>query len=1184
MKKLFLLIPAMLLALAMNAKEIQISSATSNIIHITIAASTTADGDVLVLEDVGPYVNHYATENGDDYTKLAKNITIKAADGLESKPVIKFEVPFQGRNGKSAKFIGIKFDGASLTAYDNYFHFNDAYDNSLEFEDCEFTGVSKYLFYVSSGKKAHSIAFDNCSIHDNSNRIVYNRATIDNLSFVDSEISGSSHYIIHNNSAQIGTCAITDCDIHGCAKRAILNEAGTINNVEISNTKFYSFTGETIIDNYDIDATIGKLKINGSEFYSNSVDLISTSSGSHADSCIITDCLLHDNTHRAMLQQGTINALNIKGGKIYNFTAYSVFENYSTATLGNIKIDGTEFYGNAKDIIIGSTATSHADSCILNNCYFHNNSRSAVYFEKSSVSGVETCDGVIIKNSTFANNDLSGSSRSVIDVFNYGETATANIEVTVDHCTFYNNTTVNYDYSCIRVRKSTKVNITNSIFAYPSAIEFYATNCYGGTISNTLVYNLNKGHRSDNGAPALTNTTTVNPRFNDLANNNYTFDANWSTGSISPAWKSATDGTSLGDPRWYRDNEVIPSSSIASSYDLLSTKAQLTGDVELNASDHIKYKGTTTPGTAKWKLHVDRACMINAVVDRESESTSGCQLTLTVKDAEGNTVGTLAATSGSYSDADINLPGTITFSQAGDYTFILTNSTANSGAILEKITLSYIGGAVQTIATDANTTLNVADAWFTSGATRADGQISYSSWKSDDSWIKWNIATSETKFYDLTLNFSSDNAHSMAVNIYEDEAASPVATVSESYTSTTGSLTLTDRVNLVGGKNYIVKVTNPTGGSHAKVTSVVFAPVAATSTALPNTLAFSNAVLSDKARIIDGMLYFNEIGDTDPRGQWAQWEVTTDHNGLFLFTMGVTSTNEQTYKITIKDGSDNVLDYYETSPGSGTKTLTHYFALNSGTYFVKVENTRSYSKGHLTSLVVTEPAGIVTIDENATSIDSWKLKYNDGNSYDVQINRTIVAGMYNTICLPFEVTSAQAKDIFGADVQLRTLESATLEEEGQVLNLSFTKTSGMYPGTPHLIKTSRDIVNPVFVGVQFAVNAPATSTGTNANFKGNFIAGTIPVSENNLFLGANNKLFFPTVEMPILGMRAYFIIHDTSSNAILRARIVEGGQVATEIDLVSQEPKVNSQKLIINGQLVIIRDGVRYNVMGVKLQ
>lgn len=528
---------------------------------------------------------------------------------------------------------------------------------------------------------------------------------------------------------------------------------------------------------------------------------------------------------------------------------------------------------------------------------------------------------------------------------------------------------------------------------------------------------------------------------------------------------------------------------------------------------------------------------------------------------------------------------------SGKYMLKVKNRTAFSKVKLNSVTLSYVGGEVQDISTSSNTTLNVADAWF-SGCTRDNDKtyIQYPSSSTSDAWIKWNIATSETKYYDLTVNVNTTYAHGFTVAIYEDEEAAPVASVTEgSYVNTQGVLVLElGRVNLVGGKNYVVKVTNAPSGSQARVTSVVFAPVVATATTLPGTLAFSNAVLSEKAFIQDGMLYFNEIGDSNPQGQWAQWEVTTDHDGLFLFTMGVTSENEQSYKITILDNLDNVLDYYESSPGSGDKTLTHYFALNTGSYFVKVENTRSFSKGHLTSFVVTEPAGFVTLEESATTNTSWAdkvvAKEAEGPLYDVQIIRTIKAGMYNTFCLPFAVDHDQCKDIFGSDVQIRTLDEATVETGDFVLNLNFKNASDIYPGTPVLIKTSRDIVNPVFTGVKFTTATPASTTKTNANFVGTFIKDEIPADPNNLFMGANNTLYFPTVNLPILGMRAYFVVHDALAGAIKRARIVENGQVATEIELIMEQPNANSQKLIENGQLIIIRDGIRYNALGIKLQ
>jgi len=299
--------------------------------------------------------------------------------------------------------------------------------------------------------------------------------------------------------------------------------------------------------------------------------------------------------------------------------------------------------------------------------------------------------------------------------------------------------------------------------------------------------------------------------------------------------------------------------------------------------------------------------------------------------------------------------------------------------------------------------------------------------------------------------------------------------------------------------------------------------------------------------------------------------------------MNVTSTNEQSYKITILDSENNELDSYAKNPGSGAQPIKHYFNLAAGNYYVMVQNTTNHSDGHMVSMVVSQPE-MVTLDEEATDNTSWAGKVGDNNTYDIQINRTIVAGMYNTLCLPFAVSSSQCREIFGSDVQLRTFDDATIEDGGFVLNLNFNVASDIYQGTPVLIKTSQDIVNPIFVGVQFATATPATSPGTNANFVGNFVKGTIDADPNNLFLGANNTLFFPTVEMPISGMRAYFIVHDVPMNALQRARIVEEEQVATEIDLVSQEPIANSQKFIINGQLIIIRDGVRYNVIGAKIQ
>lgn len=878
----------------------------------------------------------------------------------------------------------------------------------------------------------------------------------------------------------------------------------------------------------------------------------------------------------------TISGLKFNGEAQGSYSYYIRFYDNSSTSLS---LNGCEFY-NIKNYVIYGNSSSHTNSLIVNNCYFHNNVRNAIYFEASGTEGVQTCDRLEVRNTTIANTDALTNYTSTIDIRPYGSDLTDAIKVIVDHCTFYNNPTINSDHSAIRPYKISDVTISNCIFAHPEAYERRATCCYGGTISNCLTFNLTtdagqNAHRQSGGLPAFSGNFTADPLFTNAATGDFSLAGNWVTMALSPARGAATDGSDLGDPRWYTA-ETLPSTNFASTYELLGNKAQLNGNIELNASDHIKYKGSQVPGTAKWKLHITKECAISAVADRESGSTSGCTLTLTVYDADGNEVDATTAAR-SDNDNDISI-GNLYIPEEGDYTIVLSNSVEYSGAILEKITLSYVGGTVQNIASAANTTIDVSEAWYSAGGSRADGKISFPGNLIATSWIRWNVHVAESKYYDVTVNFESDNGHNLGVRLFNNERN---IAISEGGQTDAASPRELGRLSIPAG-DYTMEVTNPVSYSHAQFISVIFAPVAASATTLPGTMEFGNAVLSDRAHVTDGKLYFAPIGDTNPVGEWASWTVTTDHNGTFLFTMGVNSTNGQSYKISIYDDTDNLIDAFEKKVSSNTAaTIKHYFSLAAGNYSVKVENTTAWSRGYLTSLVVTEPS-ILTIDETATTNsvinDNYRL-----DAQDIQIIRTITAGMYNTICLPFDVSDADLKATFGNDVELLQMASATID--GTVLDLNFENvTTGIYRGTPYLIKTSRDIVNPIFVDATIKEKVGQVTSGTAANFIGTFIKTIISEDPNNLFLGANNNLYFPKGgDMPIKGMRAYFAVTGSSGAPVRQARIVAQGNVATEVELINgQLPSEfggnDLRKSIENGQLIIIRDGVQYNALGVRVK
>ena len=376
-----------------------------------------------------------------------------------------------------------------------------------------------------------------------------------------------------------------------------------------------------------------------------------------------------------------------------------------------------------------------------------------------------------------------------------------------------------------------------------------------------------------------------------------------------------------------------------------------------------------------------------------------------------------------------------------------------------------------------------------------------------------------------------------------------------------------------------MKVSNTGEYSHVQIASIVITYQNGARATLPATCTFADLMLSEKAQIYSNMLYFEEPGDHNPVGQWAKWNVKADAAGTYLFTMNVTSDNSQSYKISILDGETVVDEFESGSVGSGDKEVKHYFNLAAGNYIVKLENTTSWSQGHIVSLVVTQPS-LIVLDEmaatNAVIHDNYR-----NDEHDIQIIRSIVPGMYNTICLPFDVSSSQLQAIFGNDVKLLQMNGATLN--GNELDLNFEDATSIYRGTPYLIKTSQAVVNPVFTAVEIKAEEGSATGGTAADFIGNFIAGEVPAGDQNLFLGPNDLLYFSQTATPIKGMRAYFHVKvPGAAQMIQHARIVKGTQVITSVDLVGAETK--AVKTIENGQLIITIDGVRYNVMGVKLQ
>lgn len=156
-----------------------------------------------------------------------------------------------------------------------------------------------------------------------------------------------------------------------------------------------------------------------------------------------------------------------------------------------------------------------------------------------------------------------------------------------------------------------------------------------------------------------------------------------------------------------------------------------------------------------------------------------------------------------------------------------------------------------------------------------------------------------------------------------------------------------------------------------------------------------------------------------------------------------------------------------------------------------------------------------------------------GKVYEVTLSdRTLYKdGSWNTLCLPFAVDLTASGTLSGDNVQAMTLNTTTSNLTDGTLTLNFDAATTIPAGTPFIIKwdeSGTDIKNPVFDGVTVS-NATNDATVEGVlTFTGTYAPVSIGSEGDNtkLYLGAANKLYYPTKAMTIGTHRAYFQLAD----------------------------------------------------------
>lgn len=340
--------------------------------------------------------------------------------------------------------------------------------------------------------------------------------------------------------------------------------------------------------------------------------------------------------------------------------------------------------------------------------------------------------------------------------------------------------------------------------------------------------------------------------------------------------------------------------------------------------------------------------------------------------------------------------------------------------------------------------------------------------------------------------------------------------------------------------------------------------------ALPGeTVSFSVSLSDGKANTYTAMtLYakfpatgFTTTGAYTVASSWTGVSCTVgDVDGTGLATIPFASSNA------IPGTAVDNLVTVSFTVGAGV-AVGDYDVTLAGTMFEYGTSGKDYASD-VTFQVHVVSAHTVVLDENSTIVPS------NATGVNARVLRTINAGNWSTICLPFAMTEAQTKAAFGYEVELANFTGYTATEDGGNIvgiTVNFSEATAIEANHPYIIKVSSPVTEFTVDNVSVSpAEKPRVEYKSGKKFLSAFV-GTYVANFNfyedageyyPLFL-SGNKFYYATEETQLMkGFRAYFVFKDNLPEA-------EGSSVKMLVDLDGEETGIENLDANVNNNSMI---------------
>ena len=502
--------------------------------------------------------------------------------------------------------------------------------------------------------------------------------------------------------------------------------------------------------------------------------------------------------------------------------------------------------------------------------------------------------------------------------------------------------------------------------------------------------------------------------------------------------------------------------------------------------------------------------------------------------------------------------------EAGNYKVRARAATAWSAMKLKDV---IFAADYQGVTVDLPGTLLPAYAELSAGATIANNAIAFAPSTANSESAKWNVNFAKAGDFNVTIDITASNGHTYGVALLSADGASEIGAVAETQAWDTGVKEL-GAITVPAAGNYMVKLTNATQWSEAVLNSITFAGVAP-----------------------EVKYYLKNNWDAASDWTWKEMTKIEDDNYQLKAVFGGTGVNVNTAD------SDEGSDWYPIENISA-------FDVNVEQTTLKAKDTVVFvytpSEKSLAAIVVgpyVEPSGVehtYTVAGSSavafgtawdpTNTANDMAKQDDGSYKWEKANLELPAGTIEfKVCQDHAWTTCWPAQNYALNVS----EAATY-----TLKITFTPASGNVGA--ELVKTGSAEIDPTVSAkggwdnwaaevVFVLADNKETATGALNLEPGNYEFKVIlndgdwrsnGYSYHREFTGAENITGNGDNMVLQADVAGEYTLTWTFATNALNITF----PVPSSID--NANVAVKAQKMIINGQLFIIRDGQMFNAQG----